>query len=227
MKKAILATKVGMTQIFDADGVLVPVTVLEAGPCSVTQIKTVENDGYSAVQVAFVDKKEKIVNKDANGKKTVSRRHGVNKAEMGHFAKAGVSGKRFVREFKLENADEYNLGDVIKADVFAAGDKIDATAISKGKGFQGAIKRLGQHRGPMAHGSKFHRHQGSNGACSSPSRVFKGKGMPGHMGSVKVTTQNLEVVRVDAENNLLLVKGSVPGPKKCLVTIRETVKAGK
>ena len=164
-----------------------------------TQIKTVENDGYSAVQVAFADKKERIVNKDANGKKEIRNRHGVNKAQMGHFAKAGVSGKRYV----------------------------DATAISKGKGFQGAIKRFGQHRGPMAHGSKFHRHQGSNGACSSPSRVFKGKGMPGHMGSVKVTTQNLEVVRVDAENNLLLVKGAVPGAKKCLVTIKETVKAGK
>ena len=227
MKKAILATKVGMTQIFNADGVLVPVTVLEAGPCSVTQVKTVENDGYSAVQVAFVDKKEKAVNKDANGKKEIRNRHGVNKAEMGHFAKAGVTGKRFVREFKFENADEYNLGDVIKADIFAEGDKIDATAISKGKGFQGAIKRLGQHRGPMAPGSKFHRHPGSNGACSSPSRVFKGKGMPGHMGSVKVTTQNLEVVRVDVQNNLLLVKGAVPGAKKCLVTIKETVKAGK
>ena len=212
MKKAILATKVGMTQIFNADGVLVPVTVLEAGPCSVTQIKTVENDGYSAVQVAFADKKERIVNKDANGKKEIRNRHGVNKAQMGHFAKAGVSGKRFVKEFKFENAAEYNLGDVIKADIFAEGDKIDATAISKGKGFQGAIKRF---------------HQGSNGACSSPSRVFKGKGMPGHMGSVKVTTQNLEVVRVDAENNLLLVKGAVPGAKKCLVTIKETVKAGK
>ena len=227
MKKAILATKVGMTQIFNADGVLVPVTVLEAGPCSVTQIKTVENDGYSAVQVAFADKKEKVVNKDANGKKQVAHRHGVNKAQMGHFAKAGVSGKRFVKEFKFENAADYNLGDVIKADIFAEGDKIDATAISKGKGFQGAIKRLGQHRGPMAHGSKFHRHQGSNGACSSPSRVFKGKGMPRHMGSVQVTTQNLEIVRVDAENNLLLVKGAVPGAKKCLVTVKETVKAGK
>ena len=192
-----------------------------------TQIKTVENDGYSAVQVAFADKKERIVNKDANGKKEIRNRHGVNKAQMGHFAKAGVSGKRFVKEFKFENMTEYNLGDVIKADIFAEGDKIDATAISKGKGFQGAIKRFGQHRGPMAHGSKFHRHQGSNGACSSPSRVFKGKGMPGHMGSVKVTTQNLEVVRVDAENNLLLVKGAVPGAKKCLVTIKETVKAGK
>ena len=225
MKKAILATKVGMTQIFNADGVLVPVTVLQAGPCYVTQIKTVDNDGYSAVQVGFVDKKEKVVNKDANGKKEIRNRHGVNKAEKGHFDKAGVSGKRFVREFKFDNAEEYNLADVIKADIFAEGDKIDATAISKGKGFQGAIKRFGQHRGPMAHGSKFHRHQGSNGACSSPSKVFKGKGMPGHMGSVKVTVKNLEVVRVDAENNLLLVKGSVPGPKKSLVTIKETVKA--
>ena len=227
MKKAILATKVGMTQIFNADGVLTPVTVLQAGPCVVTQIKTVENDGYEAVQVGFVDKKEKVVNKDANGKKEIRNRHGVNKAEKGHFDKAGVSGKRFVREFKFENCADYNLADEIKADIFAEGDKIDATAISKGKGFQGAIKRLGQHRGPMAHGSKFHRHQGSNGACSSPSKVFKGKGMPGHMGSKRVTIQNLEVVRVDAENNLILVKGAVPGPKKSLVTIKETVKSGK
>ena len=227
MNKAILATKVGTTQIFNADGVLTPVTVLQAGPCVVTQVKTVENDGYSAVQVGFVDKKEKVVNKDANGKKEIRHRHGVNKPEKGHFDKAGVSGKRFVREFKFDNAADYNLADEIKADIFAEGDKVDATAISKGKGFQGAIKRLGQHRGPMAHGSKFHRHQGSNGACSSPSRVFKGKGMPGHMGSVQVTVQNLEIVKVDAENNLLLVKGSVPGPKKCLVTIKETVKAGK
>ena len=227
MNKAILATKVGMTQIFNADGVLTPVTVLQAGPCVVTQVKTVENDGYSAVQVGFVDKKEKVVNKDANGKKEIRHRHGVNKPEKGHFDKAGVSGKRFVREFKFDNAADYNLADEIKADIFAEGDKVDATAISKGKGFQGAIKRLGQHRGPMAHGSKFHRHQGSNGACSSPSRVFKGKGMPGHMGSVQVTVQNLEIVKVDAENNLLLGKGSVPGPKKCLVTIKETVKAGK
>ena len=227
MKKAILATKVGMTQIFNADGVLTPVTVLQAGPCVVTQIKTVENDGYEAVQVGFVDKKEKVVNKDANGKKEIRNRHGVNKAEKGHFDKAGVSGKRFVREFKFENCADYNLADEIKADIFEEGDKIDATAISKGKGFQGAIKRFGQHRGPMAHGSKFHRHQGSNGACSSPSKVFKGKGMPGHMGSVKVTIQNLEVVRVDAENNLLLVKGAVPGPKKSLVTIKESVKSGK
>ena len=225
MKKAILATKVGMTQIFTEDGALVPVTVLQAGPCVVTQVKTAENDGYSAVQVGFVDKKERIVNKDKNGKKEIVHRHGVNKALKGHFDKAGVSCKRYVREFRLDNAEEYTLGSEIKADVFAAGDKIDASAISKGKGFQGAIKRHGQHRGPMAHGSKFHRHQGSNGACSSPSRVFKGKGMPGHMGCVKVTVQNLEVVRVDVENNLLLVKGAVPGPKKALVTVKETVKA--
>ena len=225
MKKAILATKVVMTQIFTEDGALVPVTVLQAGPCVVTQVKTAENDGYSAVQVGFVDKKERIVNKDKNGKKEIVHRHGVNKALKGHFDKAGVSCKRYVREFRLDNAEEYTLGSEIKADVFAAGDKIDASAISKGKGFQGAIKRHGQHRGPMAHGSKFHRHQGSNGACSSPSRVFKGKGMPGHMGCVKVTVQNLEVVRVDAENNLLLVKGAVPGPKKALVTVKETVKA--
>ena len=227
MKKAILATKVGMTQIFNADGVLVPVTVLQAGPCYVTQIKTVDNDGYSAVQVGFVDKKEKVVTKDANGKKEIKHRHGVNKAEKGHFDKAGVSGKRFVREFKFDNAEEYNLADVIKADIFAEGDKIDATAISKGKGFQGAIKRFGQHRGPMAHGSKFHRHQGSNGSSSDPSRVFKGKGMPGHMGAKKITVQNLEIVKVDVENNLILVKGAVPGPKKSLVTLKETVKSGK
>ncbi len=224
MKKAILATKVGMTQIFGEDGTLTPVTVLQAGPCAVTQIKTQENDGYSAVQVGFVDKKEKIVNKDKAGKKEVIHRHGVNRAEKGHFDKAGVSCKRYVRELKLDNAEEYTLGSEIKADIFEAGDRIDATAISKGKGFQGAIKRHGQHRGPMAHGSKFHRHQGSNGACSSPSRVFKGKGMPGHMGCVRVTVQNLTVVRVDAEKNLLLVKGSVPGPKKGLVTIKETTK---
>ena len=225
MKKAILATKVGMTQIFNEDGVLTPVTVLQAGPCVVTQIKTVENDGYSAVQVGFVDKKDKIVNKDANGKKEIVHRNGVNKAEKGHFAKAGVSSKRFVREFKFENADEFTLAQEIKADIFAAGDKIDATAISKGKGFQGAIKRHNQHRGPMTHGSKFHRHAGSNGAASDPSKVFKGKKMPGHMGSKRITIQNLEIVRVDAENNLILVKGSVPGPKKSLVTIKESVKA--
>ncbi|MBO5081093.1 MAG: 50S ribosomal protein L3 [Lachnospiraceae bacterium] len=225
MKKAILATKVGMTQIFAEDGSLIPVTVLQAGPCVVTQIKTIENDGYEAVQVGFVDKKDKIINKDASGKKEIVHAHGTTKAMQGHFKKAGVSSKRYVREFKFENASEYALAQEIKADIFAEGDKIDATAISKGKGFQGAIKRLGQHRGPMAHGSKFHRHQGSNGACSSPSRVFKGKGMPGHMGHKQTTVKNLEVVRVDAEKNLLLVKGAVPGPKKALVTIKETTKA--
>ena len=211
MKKAILAKKVGMTQIFNEAGELVPVTVLQAGPCVVTQVKTIENDGYEAVQVGFEDIREKLVNKPVKGM----------------FDKAGVSYKRYVREFRFENASEYALAQEIKADIFAAGDRIDATAISKGKGFQGAIKRFGQHRGPMAHGSKFHRHQGSNGACSDPSKVFKGKGMPGHMGGKKVTTQNLEVVRVDAEKNLLLVKGAVPGPKKSLVTIKESVKAGK
>ncbi len=222
MKKAILAIKVGMTEIFQEDGSLVPVTVLEAGPCAVTQIKTEENDGYSAVQVGFVDKKDKVVSKDKNGKKSVAHPHGVNKPEKGHFDKAGVGSKRFVREFRFENAGEYKLADEIKADIFAAGDRIDATAITKGKGFQGAIKKNGQHRGPMGHGSKFHRHQGSNNASSDPSRVFKGKGMPGHMGSVQVTVQNLEVVRVDAEKNLILVKGAVPGPKKGLVTLKET-----
>ena len=158
MKKAILATKVGMTQIFNEDGVLVPVTVLAAGPCVVTQVKTVENDGYSAVQVGFMDKKDRIINKDKSGKKEIVHRHGVNKAEQGHFKKAGVSSKRFVREFRFENAEEYAPAQEIKADIFEVGDKVDATAISKGKGFQGTIKRLGQHRGPMAHGSKFHRH---------------------------------------------------------------------
>ena len=227
MKKAILATKIGMTQIFNEDGVLVPVTVLQAGPCVVTQVKTVENDGYAVVQVGFVDKKEKIVNVDKNGSKEIRNRHGVTKAEKGHFDKAGVSYKRYVREFRFENAADYTVADEIKADIFAAGDKLDATAIAKGKGFQGAIKRHGQHRGPMAHGSKFHRHQGSNGSSSDPSRVFKGKGMPGHMGAKKITVQNLEIVKVDVENNLILVKGAVPGPKKSLVTLKETVKSGK
>lgn len=209
MKKAILATKVGMTQIFNEEGILTPVTVLQAGPCVVTQVKTVENDGYEAVQVGFVDKREKLVSKPLQG----------------HFKKAGVSYKRYVREFRFENSADYKLADEIKVDVFTAGDKVDATAISKGKGFQGAIKRFGQHRGPMAHGSKYHRHQGSNGSATTPGRVFKGKTMPGHMGSVQVTIQNLEVVRVDAENNVILIKGAVPGPKKSLVTLKETVKA--
>ena len=209
MKKAILTTKVGMTQVFSEDGVLTPVTVLQAGPCVVTQVKTVENDGYSAVQVGFVDIREKL----------------VNKPKKGHFAKAGVTAKRFLKEFRLEDAESYTLGQEIKADVFAAGDKVDATAKSKGKGFQGAIKRHGQSRGPMAHGSKYHRHAGSNGSATTPGRVFKGKHMPGHMGAVRVTVQNLEVVSVDAEKNLILVKGAVPGPKKSLVMLKESVKA--
>ena len=223
MKKAILTKKIGMTQIFDDNGVLIPVTVLEAGPCVVTQVKTEEKDGYNSVQVAFGQIRTKL----------------VNKPKAGHLEKAGIEKKvikkgdgqrevypvgRFIREFRFENAAEYHIKDEIKADIFAASDKVDASAIAKGKGFQGAIKRHGQHRGPMAHGSKFHRHQGSSGSTSDPSRVFKGKGMPGHMGAKKVTTQNLEIVRVDAEKNLILVKGAVPGPKKAMVTIRETVK---
>ena len=226
MKKAILATKVGMTQIFNEDGVLTPVTVLQAGPCVVTQIKTVENDGYSAVQVGFVDKKDKIVNVDKNGKKEIVHRHGVTKAEKGHFDKAGVTGKRFVREFKFENADEYQLAQEIKADIFEAGDKVDATAISKGKGFQGAIKRHGQSRGPMAHGSRYHRRPGSMGPVA-PNRVFKGKNLAGRMGGDRVTIQNLEVVQVVPEKNVILIKGNVPGAKKSLITIKSAVKAAK
>ena len=211
MKKAILATKVGMTQIFDENGMLIPVTVLLAGPCVVTQVKTVENDGYDAVQVGFSDIREKLVNKPVKGQ----------------FDKAGVPVKKYLREFRFENASDYKVKDEIKADIFEAGDKVDATAITKGKGFQGAIKRLGQHRGPMKHGSKFHRHQGSNGPATTPGRVLPGKGMPGHMGSVQRTIENLEIVRVDVDNNLLLVKGSVPGPKNSLITIKETVKRSK
>ena len=206
MKKAILARKVGMTQIFDENGVLIPVTVLLAGPCVVTQVKTEENDGYNSVQVAYGQIRTKL----------------VNKAKAGHLAKAGIE------KVVVENGDKkreiFTAGRFIKADIFAAGDKIDATAISKGKGFQGAIKRHGQSRGPMSHGSKFHRHQGSNGSSSDPSHVFKGKGMPGHMGAKRVTTQNLEIVRVDADKNLILVKGSMPGSKKALITLKETVK---
>ena len=209
MKKAILATKVGMTQVWDENGVLIPVTVLQAGPCVVTQVKTLENDGYKAVQVGFQDKREKLLNKPLKGQ----------------FDKAGVSYKRFLREFRFENAEEYKVKDEIKADIFAAGDKVDVSATSKGKGFESAIKKYGQHRGPMAHGSKFHRHQGSNGTSATPSRALPGKGMPSHMGAVKVTTQNLTVVRVDAEKGLILVKGAVPGPKKALVTIKEAVKS--
>ena len=209
MKKAILATKVGMTQIWDENGVLIPVTVLQAGPCVVTQVKTLENDGYKAVQVGFLEKREKLLNKPLKGQ----------------FDKAGVSYKRFLREFRFENAEEYKVKDEIKADIFAEGDKVDVSATSKGKGFASAIKKYGQHRGPMAHGSKFHRHQGSNGTSATPSRVLPGKTMPSHMGAVKVTTQNLTVARVDAEKGIILVKGAVPGPKKALVTIKEAVKS--
>lgn len=209
MKKAMLTTKVGMTQVFGENGVLIPVTVLQAGPLYVTQVKTVENDGYAAVQVGFGDIRDSL----------------VNKPRKGHFAKAGVANKRFLKELRFENSTDYKVGQVIKADIFAEGDRIDATAKSKGKGFQGAIKRHGLSRGPMKHGSKFHRHQGSSGAATSPGRVFKGKHMPGQMGNVRVTVQNLEVVRVDAEKNLILVKGAVPGPKKSLVMLKDTVKA--
>ena len=211
MKKAILATKVGMTQIFNEEGQLIPVTVLQAGPCVVTQVKTEENDGYEAVQVGFGDIRESL----------------VNKPEKGHFDKAGVAVKRFVKEFRFDNAAEYTVGQEIKADIFADGDHIDATAVSKGKGFQGAIKRHGLHRGPMGHGSKFHRHAGSNGACSDPSRVFKGKKMPGQLGGERVTVQHLQVVRVDTARNLMLVKGGIPGAKGSLVMVQETVKPVK
>lgn len=226
MKKAILATKIGMTQIYSESGTLIPVTVLQAGPCVVTRVKNKESDGYDSVQVAYGEIRTKLVNGPDAGqldkagieKRTVKR--GSGQREI-------YAAGRFLREFRFENSSEYQVRDEIKADIFAAGDKVDATAISKGKGFQGAIKRHGQSRGPMAHGSKFHRHQGSNGSTSDPSRVFKGKGMPGQMGRVRVTTQNLEVVRVDAENNLILVKGAVPGARKALVTLKETVKSGK
>jgi large subunit ribosomal protein L3 len=211
MKKAILATKVGMTQIFNEDGVLTPVTVLQAGPCAVTQVKTVENDGYSAVQVGFADKAERL----------------VNKPQKGHFDKAGVGAKRYVREFRFENAEEYELGQEIKADIFAEGDKVDATATSKGHGYAGAIKRHGFSRGPVTHGSKHHRHTGSSGCATDPGKVFKGKKMAGHYGCKRTTIQNLEIVRIDADNNIILVKGSVPGPKKSLVMLKETVKTGK
>ena len=209
MKKAILATKIGMTQIFDENGVFVPVTVLQAGPCSVVQVKTVENDGYNAIQVGFGDIRETL----------------ANKPPKGHFAKAGGANKRFLKEFRFDNASEYAVGQEIKADIFAAGDKVDAIGTSKGKGFQGAIKRFGLHRGPMKHGSKYHRHAGSNGAATSPGRVFKGKHMPGQTGNVRVTVQNLEIVKIDAEQNLILVKGAVPGPKKALVMLKNSVKA--
>ena len=209
MKKAILAKKIGMTQIFDEANNLIPVTVLEAGPCTVVQKKTVENDGYEAIQVGFIDAKEKQ----------------LIKPEKGHFAKAGVTAKKHLKEFRLEDTAAYEVGVEIKADVFVAGDKIDVVGISKGKGYQGAIKKYGQSRGPMGHGSKSHRVAGSMGAATSPGRVMKGKGLPSHMGSVQITVQNLEVVRVDADKNLILVKGAVPGSKGTIITIKDSVKA--
>ena len=209
MKKAIIGKKIGMTQIFTPEGKLVPVTVIEAGPCPVVQKKTVENDGYEAVQLGFDPKKEKK----------------VNKPEKGHFAKAGVAVTRVLREFRLEDTASLNLGDLVKADIFAEGEKVDIAGTSKGHGYAGTVKRFGTHRGPMAHGSKYHRGVGSLGACSTPSKVMKGKKLPGHMGVERVTVLNLDVVRVDAERNLLLVKGAVPGPKGGYVTVRNTVKA--
>ena len=210
MKKAILGKKLGMTQLFDEMGKIVPVTVVQAGPCVVVQKKTADNDGYDAVQIGFDEVKEKNINKPLKG----------------HFDKAGVSPKRFLREFKLENSADFNLGDEIKADVFEAGEKIDVTGTSKGKGYAGVIKRYNAHRLKETHGTgPVHRHNGSNGACSDPSKVFKGKKMPGQMGAVKVTVQNLEIVRIDAEDNIILVKGAIPGPKKSTVVLKESVKA--
>jgi len=209
MQKAILGKKIGMTQIFTEDGLVIPVTVIEAGPVSVVQKKTVENDGYTAIQIGFVDAKEKA----------------MNKPEKGHFDKANVGGKKFLKEFRLDDDAAYNVGDEIKADIFAEGDKIDVTGISKGHGYAGTVKRWGTHRGPMTHGSGYHRGVGSMGACSTPSRVMKNKRLPGHMGVEQVTIQNLDVVKVDAEKNLILVKGAVPGPKGGILTIKDSVKA--
>ena len=208
--KGILGRKIGMTQIFTEAGEVVPVTVVEAGPVVVTQVKTIENDGYNAVQVGFVDAKEKS----------------LNKPQKGHLAAANTL-KKHLKEFRVESVDAYTVGQEIKADVFATGEMIDVTGISKGKGFQGPIKRHGQSRGPESHGSRYHRRPGSMGACSFPGRVFKNKKLAGHMGSVKVTVQNLEVVRVDADKNFILVKGAIPGAKGSVVTIKEAVKASK
>ena len=211
MQKAILAKKLGMTQIFDETGKVIPVTVVEAGPNAVIQKKTVENDGYEAVQVGFVDLKDKKANKPVKG----------------HFAKAGVTPKKFIKELRLDDVSSFNVGDEIKADIFAEGDKVDVAGISKGKGYAGTIKRWGQHRGPMTHGSGYHRGPGSMGMCSDPGRVFKGKRLPGHMGVERVTIQNLAVVKVDAEKNLVLITGGVPGPKGGLLIIKDTVKGRK
>ncbi|MBS4535558.1 50S ribosomal protein L3 [Clostridium sp. D2Q-14] len=209
--KGILGKKIGMTQIFTEDGNVVPVTVVEAGPMNVVQIKTTEVDGYDAVQIGYDEIKEKK----------------VNKPKQGHFNKAQVSFKKHLTEFKVDGENEYEVGQELKADMFEVGDKVDVSGISKGKGFQGVIKRHGQSRGPETHGSKYHRRPGSMGGSSDPSRVFKGKKLPGHMGHKKVTIQNLEVVKVDADKNLLLVKGAIPGPKGGLLRIKESVKASK
>lgn len=209
MKKAILGKKVGMTQIFNEAGKVVPVTVIEAGPCVVLQKKTAEKDGYEAIQVGFYDTKEKLINKPLKG----------------HFDKAGVSVKKFIKEFRLEDTSSYELGAEIKVDTFAAGEKVDVSGVSKGKGFQGTIRRWNGHRGPMSHGSKFHRAVGSMGASSDPSRTFKNKRMPGHMGHVNTTVLNLEVAKVIPEKNIILIKGGVPGPNKGFIVIRNSVKA--
>ena len=208
MKKAILGKKIGMTQFFRADGTMIPVTVIEAGPCPVVQKKTVANEGYDSVQLGFAELRDKL----------------ANKPQKGHCAKANVKAMRYLREFRLEDAASYEVGQIVKADVFAEGDKVDISGTSKGHGFQGVVKRHGQGRGRMTHGSHFHRAPGSMSACSDPSRVFKTKNLPGHMGSEHVTVQNLEVVRVDAERNLMLIKGAVPGAKGSFVTVKSTVK---
>lgn len=213
MKKAIVGKKLGMTQVFTADGRLVPVTVVEAGPCTVVQTKTVESDGYNAVQVGFGELTEARANKLKN------------KPEMGHFKKAGVDAKRVLRELRFDDCTGFKVGDEIKVDQFVQGDRVDVSGTSKGHGFTGAIARWNQHTGPMAHGSKYHRGVGSLSANSDPSRVFKNKHMSGHYGVDRVTVQNLEVVDVDAERNLLLVKGAIPGPNGTLVIVRDTVKA--
>lgn len=209
MKKAIIGKKIGMTQVFDENGRVVPVTVVEAGPCVVVQKKTIEKDGYEAIKVGFGEVREKLLNKPAKGQ----------------FIKAGVSLRRTLKEFRLENSSEYEVGQEIKADVFTSGEKVDVSGVSKGKGFQGVIKRWNAQRGPMSHGSKFHRAPGSMGASSDPSKTFKNKKMPGHMGAVNTTVMNLEVVKVIAEKNLILIKGGIPGPNKGTVVIRNAVKA--
>ena len=208
MNKGLIGKKLGMTQIFDEQGKVIPVTVIEAGPCVVAQVKTVESDGYNAIQLGFGDVKESK----------------VNKPEKGHFTKSKLPLKKHLREFRLEEIS-YNVGDEIKADIFAAGDAVDITGTSKGKGFQGVIKRHGQSRGPMGHGSMYHRRPGSMGSTSTPGRVFKGKKLPGHMGSQTITIQNLEVVRVDLDKNVILVKGSVPGAKGAILKLKTSVKS--